>query len=79
MNKEKTKIQMGILGPGFFYLPDNITLYCPHCGERVSDKGKCICSLGPSTYDGGFAIITDCKKCHFNKENPVGIKPSITI
>ena len=72
----KTRIDFGILGPGFFYLPEHTILYCPECGERVREKGEAVCSI---IYDvsssGGFKLaITRCKCGAFNI-NPVGIKP----
>jgi len=72
---KRTKIEMGILGPGSFYLPTGILLYCPQCGTECTDDRECIIKIvADETGNNGFKLSVDCRVCGRNRVEPLSYK-----
>ncbi|MBU0907555.1 MAG: hypothetical protein KKE05_05370 [Nanoarchaeota archaeon] len=66
-----TKIEMGILGPGSFYLPKGVLLYCPRCGVECAENGECTIKIvADKIGNNGFSLNVDCKVCGCNRLEP---------
>lgn len=52
---------------GSVELPEEITLFCPQCGEKAADKGQCLVGLVkiPEKSKTGFVVrlMVDCRAC----------------
>jgi hypothetical protein len=72
-------IGMGIMGPGYFNLPEGIKMFCPGCGREVNggDKGKSL-KLEFSDDNCGFKINMRCIHCGTFNVNPLASKPTLT-
>jgi len=66
------KVSMGVFGPGFFYLPDGIKLYCSFCGSSTKNDDL---KLLFSDKNGGFKLGYNCSSCGSIGVDPVASKP----